>query len=945
MFRWILLLLNFISLLVLQDARGQATPYLTDLYLQSDIKIERDSVGDEGASILRSVAQSLFHEEYQIADSLLRVCEHNFRDDEKVHRLRSRWLFEMGRFDEALQEIRHLSQNPDYSNSVEILDQLDLASCYVGLADYEQALAVYQKLEMHWTYPPDHLLTLRLKEQKALLHTLADDVEIAFNTFTDLDTLWQETDHVWYLYFKTHQGVNLTRLGKYDLAESAFLEVISNPGLPDLRVEADAASNLAQLYNLIGDYTSAERFFLQAEHYYQSKNLLHELSTISNNLGLLYDAMDSLDLAKNLYSQALNYYQKLGDTNSINYAIILQNLAGLLDYQEDYSQAEPLYLESLDIIREELGQENDLYTTTLSNIGILYENMEVPKKSEPYYREGLSIRKNTLGSEHPKYLELLYNLAGLYSHINPEAAVPLYQEANRKQLELMKYYYSTFDQETSIYFYEHMELEFERFYSLATDRDMSADLAIDMLNFSMATKGLALEYHRMDRDYVHSDLETDEVYRQWEIFRDSLSSSILKSSIELKSAGVNLEDLKFQTKLLEKEWSRSAASPIFGALDFDQLKSILQPDEVFIDFVSFERFKSGDWTGVTEYYAIIVDKNSFTPVIVRLCAEEVLDNLFQSNIHPTNDPQLNRALFNVVWKPVQPYVSKFKQIYICPTRLLHKVPFEGFFDGNNYLISKYNFHYLSNAKNINRSLGEVNYDESILAIGALDYGSDEGSVFFPSLPGTAAEMAYLSKIAESARSDIEILTGLEGSELKIRQKLNTESPAILHVASHGFSFDRNTDERYADLNLRNKLWTADNPLLRSGIVLSDVNNYWMTKSGLETANDGVLTAFEVSTLPLNETELVVLSACETGLGEVHSVEGVFGLQRAFRMCGVDHVIYTLWVIPDTESSLLLRSFYKYYFKGHDASSALQRAKKRLSRKHPPRYWAGYILMQ
>lgn len=943
MFRWILLLLNCISLLALQDARGQATHYLTDLYLKGTINLERDSVDDE-TSMLRSVARSLFHEEYQIADSLLRACEQNFRDEE-VLRLRSRWLFEMGRFDEALQEIRRRGQNLDYSNPVEILDQLDLASCYVGLGDYEQALAIYHLLEKNWVYPHDHLLTLRLAEQKALVHTLTDDVEIAFNSFVDLDTLWQETNHVWYLYFKTHQGVNLTRLGKYDLAESAFLEVVPRIGYPDLRAEADAASNLGQLYNLIGDYTSAERFFLLAQHYYQSKNLYHELSTISNNLGLLYDAMDSLDLAQDLYSQALNYYQELGDTNSINYGIILQNLAGLLDYQENYSQAEPLYLESLDIIKDELGQESDLYTTTLSNIGILYENMEVPEKSEPYYQEGLSIRKNTLGSEHPKYLELLYNLAGLYSHINPQAAVPLYQEANRKQLELMKYYYSTFDQETSIYFYEHMELEFERFFSLATAQDISANLAIDMLNFSMATKGLALEYHRMDRAYMHSDVKTDEVYKQWQKFRDSLSTNILKSASELRLSGVNLEELKFQTKLLEKEWSRSAASPFFGAMDFDQLKAILQPDEIFIDFISFERFKSGSWTGVTEYYAIIVEKNSFTPDIVRLCTEEVLDNLFQSNIHPINEPQLNRTLFDVVWQPVQSYVSDFKQIYICPTRLLHKVPFEGFFDGKNYLISKYNFHYLSNAKNINRSAAQVHSDESILAIGALDYGSDEGSTFFPFLKGTAAEMAYLSEIAESSRSDIEILTGLEGTELEIRQKLNRESPTILHIASHGFSFDRNTDETYADLNLRNKLWTAENPLLRSGIVLSDVNDYWMTKSGLETENDGVLTAMEVSTLPLNETKLVVLSACETGLGEVHSVEGVFGLQRAFRMCGVDHVVYTLWVIPDTESSLLLRSFYKYYFKGHDSSSALQRAKKRLSRKYPPRYWAGYILMQ
>ncbi len=944
MFRWLLLPMTFISLLGLQDAPGQATPYLTDLYLEIDRLYAVDSSSEKQVGLLQGIAKALFDERYHVADSLLQACEQNFHDIE-IFRLRNKWLLEIGRFDEVLRRDTLTTTELQRHDSIGILNLMDRASAYIGIGDYDHAFNLYQLLQENWNYPPGHLISLRFLEQRALLYTLMDHSEMAFELFAELDSLWKEKDHRWYLYFKTHQGINLTQLGKYDLAESAFLEVVSKSKKSLFRVEADAASNLAQLYYLIGDYSSAERFFLIAENYYLSKGLVRELSTLSNNLGLLYDAMDSLDLARQYYTMALGHYQEVGDTASVHYAIILQNLAGLLDYLEEYVQAEPLYLNSLRIIQMELGAESDLYTTTLSNLGILYENMELPEKSEPYYLEGLSIRKNTLGPDHPKYVELLYNLAGLYSHLKPDAAIPVYLEANRKQLELMKYYYSTFDQETSVYFYEHMELEFERFYSLVTTLDMSSDIAIDMLNFSLATKGLALEYHRMDRASVHSNLEAVNVYKEWKKLRDSLSISMLQSGAEASSSEADIEQLKFQTNLLEKEWSRSTTSPMYGAIDFEQLKSTLKKKEVFIDFISFEQFKSGEWTGNIEYYAMLVHKNSGAPEIVRLCTEEDIKDLFQSNIHPVNDPQLNRALYELVWHPIQTQVSGYNKIFVSPTRMLHKVPFDGFFDGKKYLVDNYEFRYLSLAKNIEESSSFVKADESMLIVGALDYGVDGDAKYFPYLQGTQKEIDFILDVAKESISVIDLMTGSDALEMNIREKLNTDPPSIFHIASHGFSFDGIVDKSYGQINLRNKIMTSENPLLRAGFVLSKVNQYWMSEEDSKPDNDGVLTAMEVSTLPLNDTELVVLSACETGLGEVHSIEGVFGLQRAFRMCGVDQVMYTLWVIPDTESSLLLQFFYKFYFRGRDASAALQKAKKRLSKKYPPRYWAGYVLMQ
>ncbi|HRF17628.1 MAG TPA: CHAT domain-containing protein, partial [Chitinophagaceae bacterium] len=137
----------------------------------------------------------------------------------------------------------------------------------------------------------------------------------------------------------------------------------------------------------------------------------------------------------------------------------------------------------------------------------------------------------------------------------------------------------------------------------------------------------------------------------------------------------------------------------------------------------------------------------------------------------------------------------------------------------------------------------------------------------------------------------------------------------------------------------------NDPLLRSGLILSGGNYAWSGKAPIEGVEDGIATAYEISQLNLSNTELVVLSACETALGDVKGSEGVFGLQRAFKMAGVKKMIVSLWQVPDKETAELMTSFYNYWLKGKTIEQAFAQAQSDMRKKYSPYYWAAFVLVE
>jgi len=200
--------------------------------------------------------------------------------------------------------------------------------------------------------------------------------------------------------------------------------------------------------------------------------------------------------------------------------------------------------------------------------------------------------------------------------------------------------------------------------------------------------------------------------------------------------------------------------------------------------------------------------------------------------------------------------------------------------------------------------------------------------------------------------DAELWT--RGEVLDARLK-RYQSPRILHLSTHGFFLeDQQRDPNKDRLDFGHKSFSErgmerlfarrfENPLLRSGLALAGVNT-WLAKGELmEEAEDGLLTAEDVSGLDLLDTELVVLSACNTGLGEVHVGEGVFGLQRAFVLAGAKTLVMSLWEVPDEQTCELMEDFYRRLLAGEPRADALRAAQLAIKAKHPePLYWGAFI---
>jgi CHAT domain-containing protein len=233
-----------------------------------------------------------------------------------------------------------------------------------------------------------------------------------------------------------------------------------------------------------------------------------------------------------------------------------------------------------------------------------------------------------------------------------------------------------------------------------------------------------------------------------------------------------------------------------------------------------------------------------------------------------------------------------------------------------------------------------------------DLDHDRGTYHFHRLPGTRSE-------GERIATRLGVSPWLDATALEGRLKTACRSPRILHLATHGFFLP----DQERDLNREGRGLGFDfgefagapgglgrlsgpmmeNPMLRSGLALAGANTWFKAGNPPEEAEDGLLTAEDVTGLDLLATELVVLSACETGLGQVHVGEGVFGLRRAFVLAGAKTLVMSLWKVPDEPTRELMEDFYGRLLTGQGRAEALRAAQLAMKAKYPdPYYWGAFI---
>jgi CHAT domain-containing protein len=347
------------------------------------------------------------------------------------------------------------------------------------------------------------------------------------------------------------------------------------------------------------------------------------------------------------------------------------------------------------------------------------------------------------------------------------------------------------------------------------------------------------------------------------------------------------------------------------------------------------------------------------PVWIPLCDSRALQALFDEtkNNMKESDKEITRRLYgafgsklyNLIWQPLEKELTGVKRIFYSPSGALHKISFDAILvDASRRLFDQYEMKLVSSTREIKRLKTEkAEFPQgSAVLYGGIDYGKIRGGVW-NYLPGSKIEMEQISTILKKHNIDYKTFIGTDAIEESFKNLSGQHTTQIV-ISTHGFFLDdikQNNNEEIVRRLGGGSQKSLENPLLRSGLVLAGGNAGWVGQPKIEGIEDGILTAYEISKLNLLNTNLVVLSACQTGLGEVKNSEGVFGLQRAFKLAGVESLIMSLWQVNDKVTQIITSTFYEKWLDGKTKQEAFRIAQNTVRKEFPsPYYWAAFVIM-
>ncbi len=399
--------------------------------------------------------------------------------------------------------------------------------------------------------------------------------------------------------------------------------------------------------------------------------------------------------------------------------------------------------------------------------------------------------------------------------------------------------------------------------------------------------------------------------------------------------------------------------------------------------IEFVQSKSVD--GYVLYGALTLKKDYTSPHYTRLCEDYQIQKLSNSNLYTSPE------LYDLVWKPLEKEMDNATKIYFSPTGFMYKTGIEYLQNDDGLNIGDvYTMYRLSSTKELVLKrrqtpkkdvalFGGINYDMSLDVLssqkqgmcydGHTEYvvrGVDDnlrsiergGKINY--LPGTKEEVDDIANILKSSGYKTELFEGNSGSEMNFKA-LEDQSYDVLHIATHGFYYSntnnsatRSIDALFRDINLHFKsddvrIINEDKMLTRSGLVFAGANNVVKGLTIPKGVDDGVLYADEIASINMNGVSLVVLSACQSGLGDISNSEGVFGLQRGFKLAGASAIIMSLWKVDDQATRILMINFYKNLVSGKDYRQSLSEAQMSLrlvdnGKYDDPIYWAAFVLL-
>ena len=749
-------------------------------------------------------------------------------------------------------------------------------------------------------------------------------------------------------------------------------------------------NNLGLLYLHYGMYEESEKYLLEA---YQLSQVPFDsvyglgmgLSyfSILKNLAELYLHKVEINKAKEFAYKALSQCETTNGVENADYAVMLHLWGDIEQAGGNFVSAINYYERALAIRKKIFGDNSELCGLTYGAIGTAYHFLGNYTKSLDFYK-----KEKNIYTEYKKDLFTTYSNIAFSEwllHDTKSAVRDIDLSINSLETYIGSFFINLSDKQRVQYWHHYQNTIIKDAYNIAYDawkNDIQgAEVAY---RTALLSKGILLDVEKQKATFIEQSTDLS-LQSKWNIYiQKSRQLVALLSNGNAESN--NIIRLKEECEALDKEISERIPQ-YYNTVCVNDVQKNLPSNAIAIEIIDFSVQRKDLIVTNSDsimYCALLLRNESKDPLLIPLFEEKEVASL----INTTTENKTNftyshdgngEHLSQLVWSKILPYIKPGETIYFAPSGILHQLAIESLpYDSTHTMADMFNLVRLSSTREIvlNKSndthttatlYGGIQYnmsgdkllaesekysDSDLLASRGIGSGTmDRGSIEY--LKGTKTEVENINQMLKQNHLQVQLFTSTNANEESFKA-LSGKHQNILHIATHGFFWTDSTAQKkeyfsQRMLTLDNNLPTppAIDPLNRCGLLFAGAQTAWSGHSMdlPEGVQDGILTAKEISLLDLRDADLVVLSACETGKGEITG-DGVFGLQRAFKQAGAQTIIMSLWPVNDSATQLLMTEFYRNWITNHQSKhEAFRNAQNTVRSKYEePVYWAGFIML-
>ncbi len=727
-----------------------------------------------------------------------------------------------------------------------------------------------------------------------------------------------------------------------------------------------------QIESMLKNYDEALSYFHIANDYFEEANDYGEQYIILlNNMGIAYlskgdllSAKIYMDEMKNMFVQLYGSFEEIKDESLFlfpaYYGVMLQAIG-------HETEAEKCYLNIIAHCNK-TSISNEAYLLSSNNLSNIYSK-------NGRWKESVEILERLKGENSFYNYVLSQNLAigYLFTNCFKESVSALY-DMNRLSFSNIEQIFSGFTGIEREHYWEETSNTLINVNNLIANRTNDSQAISMAYNNLLMCKNLSLDAVRLIDEFIAKTNDVD-------LKEKHIKYKSLKKEFAYKSISFDKRDsLRREINLTEREILSSAGQ--LGswieqkAKKWTDVKQKLCKGEIAIQYCYMP--KNGKLP-ISEYQygMFVLGHNYKAPIFIALDDIEMINSIFHyANSDPMAISELyttqNHNLYRLLWEPLLPYLNGIHTIYYSPVGLLNDLNYDilSGVDGK-MLNERYKMVRVSSTANIKKTAtekymtsalyGNIKYDESVKDMADASYvynsftGTEERDKLnlrsendrgkWGPIPSTKKEIDDIKTLLNRKGIKVSVFEGNLANEESFKA-LSENSPEILHLATHGFVIDTPQKAKGNKFVASTSVYTQEDAFMMwTGLMLAGGNNIWQSNFNLTNVEDGILTADEISRLDLSKTKLVVLSACETAKGKIDYINGVYGLQRAFKMAGAQTIVMSLWKVHDDATSMLMTQFYTYLINGMEKHKALWEAMMDVREKYKdPYYWAGFIML-